>query len=254
MTFAHLVEAIDGVLRRLGGMWRAGRTDRMATVVDPESDLVTESSRRSPSTTASRRGSVRRGGRSARASSRRHQVRHAFVVVHRPVASLGQAQPDLDCWALAMSDRRRRRGTTISELSAHERLRVLPAAAFPAQLELDRVMSRTATVAFEGNRYSAAPGHIGQTVTVRARLGELQLEFVSAATRRIARRRGAPAGAGQTVHSADHAGLLERAVLEAFTTERPCRRKANRPPGPAALAEAAAARPRPRRRSTSTPP
>jgi hypothetical protein len=28
-------------------------------------------------------------------------------------------------------------------------------------------------------------------------------------------------------------------VLDAFTTERPCRRKTNRPPGQAALAEAA---------------
>src|SRR4051812_12060259 len=35
------------------------------------------------------------------------------------------------------------------------------------------------------------------------------------------------------------ARLLEAAVLDAFTTERPCRRKANRSPGTAALAEAA---------------
>ena len=35
MTFAHLVDAIDGVLRRLGGTPRAWRTDRMATVVHP---------------------------------------------------------------------------------------------------------------------------------------------------------------------------------------------------------------------------
>jgi transposase len=35
MTFGHLVDAIDGVLRRLGGTPRAWRTDRMATVVHP---------------------------------------------------------------------------------------------------------------------------------------------------------------------------------------------------------------------------
>jgi 4-amino-4-deoxy-L-arabinose transferase-like glycosyltransferase len=41
MTFAHLVDAIDGVLRRLGGTARAWRTDRMATVVIPGSDRIT---------------------------------------------------------------------------------------------------------------------------------------------------------------------------------------------------------------------
>ncbi len=41
MTFAHLVEATDGVLRRLGGTSRAWRTDRMATVVHPATDRLT---------------------------------------------------------------------------------------------------------------------------------------------------------------------------------------------------------------------
>jgi hypothetical protein len=156
-----------------------------------------------------------------------------------PVASLGQAQADVDCWAVATSDRRKRRGTTIAELAAQEPLLALPAAAFPAVLEVGRVVSRTALIAFEGNRYSVPPGHIAQTVTIRARLGELHLEIVSAAGRRIARHRRAPAGAGQVLQNPEHARLLETAVLDAFTTDKPCRRKLNRPPGPAALAEAA---------------
>lgn len=50
MTFGHLVDAIDGVLRRLGGTPRAWRTDRMATVVHPSTDRISpHSSRRSPS-------------------------------------------------------------------------------------------------------------------------------------------------------------------------------------------------------------
>jgi hypothetical protein len=40
-SFPHLAEAIDGVLRRLGGTTRAWRTDRMATVVRPGSDRIT---------------------------------------------------------------------------------------------------------------------------------------------------------------------------------------------------------------------
>jgi hypothetical protein len=141
-----------------------------------------------------------------------------------PVSSIGQAQADLDRWAVATSDRRRRRTATIAELAAQEPLLALSAAPFPAQLEAERIVSRTAMVAFEGNRYSVPPGHIGQTVTVRARLGELHLEIMSASGRRIARHRRAPAGAGQVLQSADHARLLERVVLDAFTTRRPCRR------------------------------
>jgi hypothetical protein len=70
MTFAHLADAIDGVLRRLGGTSRAWRTDRMATSSTPALIASPPSSHRSPSTTASRCGYARRGDRSARASSR----------------------------------------------------------------------------------------------------------------------------------------------------------------------------------------
>ena len=240
MTFAHLVDAIDGVLRRLGGTSRAWRTDRMATVVAPGSDRITAAFAQ-----VAKHYGVEVWVCPPRRPQRKGVVEAAIKYLTRswwrtaPVSSLGQAQADLDRWALAVSDRRKRRGTTIAELAAQEALLSLPAAAFPAQLEVDRVVSRTAMVAFEGNRYSVAPGHIGQPVTVRARLGELHLEILSPAGRRIARHRRAPAGAGQLLQSPDHARLLERAVLDAFTTDRPCRRKANRPPGTAALTEAA---------------
>jgi len=41
------------------------------------------------------------------------------------------------------------------------------------------------------------------------------------------------------LRSNEHALLLGQAVVGAFTTDKPCRRKANRPPGDAALAQAA---------------
>ncbi|MCA1698298.1 MAG: IS21 family transposase, partial [Actinobacteria bacterium] len=77
----------------------------------------------------------------------------------------------------------------------------LPMTAFPAQLEVQRVVGRSALVAFEGNHYSVAPGLVGQTVTVRGRLGELHLEIISGAGRRVARHRRAPAGAGQLLRT-----------------------------------------------------
>jgi transposase len=240
MTFAHLVDAIDGVLRRLGGTARVWRTDRMATVVVAGTDRIAPQFAQ-----VAKHYGVEVWVCPPRRPQRKGVVEAAIKYLARswwrtaPVASLGQAQADLDRWALAVSDRRKRPGGTVAELAAHEGLLALPAAAFPAQLEVDRVVSRTAMVAFEGNRYSVAPGHIGQTVSVRARLGELHLEILSTAGRRIARHRRAPAGAGQILQSAEHARLLETAVLDAFTTDPPCRRKANRPPGQQALAEAA---------------
>jgi len=41
MSFAHLVEGMDGVLRRLGGTTQAWRTDRMATVLYSGTDRIT---------------------------------------------------------------------------------------------------------------------------------------------------------------------------------------------------------------------
>jgi hypothetical protein len=84
-----------------------------------------------------------------------------------------------------------------------------------------------------------SPGLVGQTVTVTARLGELHLEILSASGRRVACHRRAPAGAGQQLRSAEHARLLEQAVLDAFTTDKPCRHKPNRLPGDEALTAAA---------------
>jgi transposase len=240
MTFAHLVDAIDGVLRRLGGTSRAWRTDRMATVVYPGTDRITAQFAQ-----VAKHYGVEVWVCPPRRPQRKGVVEKAIQYVTRswwrtaPVASLGQAQADLDRWAVAVSDRRKRHGQTIAELAGQEGLLGLPALAFPAQLEVERVVSRSALVAFEGNRYSVAPGLVGQAVTVTARLGELHVEIVSAAGRRVARHRRAPAGAGQLLRDAEHARLLEQAVLDAFTTDKPCRRKSNRPPGQAALTQAA---------------
>jgi len=241
MTFAHLVEATDGVLRRLGGTTRAWRTDRMATVVVAGTDRLTAQFAQ-----AAKHYAVEVWVCPARRPQRKGVVEAAVKYVTRswwrtaPVASLGQAQADLDRWATAVADRRKRSGgTTVGDLAAQENLRALPAAVFPAQLQAERVVSRSALVAFEGNRYSVPPGLAGQTVTVHARSGDLHLEITSAAGRRVARHRRAPAGAGQLLRTQEHAALLERAVLDAFTTSGPCRRKPNRPPGEAAVAEAA---------------
>lgn len=242
-SFAHLVDGIDGVLRRLGGTSRAWRTDRMATVVYPGTDRITPGFAQ-----VAKHYGVEIWVCPARRPQRKGVVEAAIKYITRswwrtaPVGSLGQAQADLDRWAIAVSDRRKRRDGTIAELAAQEGLLALPTVAFPAVLEVDRVVSRTAMVAFEGNRYSVPPGMVGQTVMVRARLGDLHLEIISPANRRLARHRRAPAGAGQVLQSDEHARLLKAAVFDAFTTARPCRAKQNLPPGDEAVKAAAALR------------
>ena len=163
-----------------------------------------------------------------------------------PVSTPAQAQADLDRWCVAVSDRRRRGQRTVGELAATESLLSLPELPFPAEYREERVVSREALVEFETNRYSVPPGHAGATVEVRARLGELHLEIYTPAGHRIARHRRALAGAGQTIRTLEHARMLERAVLEQFSTRKPCPRKPNRPPGERA-------RPRPRSCMASSP-
>lgn len=239
-TFPHLIEALDGVLRRLGGTARSWRTDRMATVVNPGSDRL-----RPEAAAAAKHYGVTVAVCPANRPQRKGAVEAAIRYVTQswwrsaPVSTPAQAQADLDRWCVAVADRRRRGDSTVSELAAAEPLLGLPELPFPAEHQQERIVARDALVSFEGNRYSVPPGHTGQVVSVRARLGEIHLEIYSPARRRLARHRRAPASAGQTVRTPEHARLLERAVLDAFTTTTACPRKPNRPPGERALAEAA---------------
>jgi hypothetical protein len=156
-----------------------------------------------------------------------------------------EAQLSLDRFLAGPGDARERRmptgaKTTVGVLGDAEPLLGLPAAAFPATIEVARVVAANATVAFRGNRYSVPPGLTDVSVSLRHRLGASTVEIYSPAGGLLAEHRLAPPGAGSIVRSVEHHAALERVVLSAFSTERPCDRKANRPPGPEALAAAAA--------------
>jgi transposase len=239
-SFPHLAEALDGVLRRMGGTTRSWRTDRMATFVYPGTDRLRPEAAAlakhygvtvavCPALRAQRKGVVEKAIQYATQSWWRSA----------PVSTPAQAQADLDRWCVAVSDRRRRGHSSVGELAAGEQLLGLPELPFPAEYREQRVVARDALVEFETNRYSVAPAHAGATVEVRARLGELHLEIYTPAGNRIARHRRALAGAGQTIRTPEHASMLEQAVLSQFTTRKACPRKPNRPPGERAQAEAA---------------
>jgi transposase len=239
-SFPHQAEALDGVLRRLGGTARSWRTDRMATFVYPGTDRL-----RPEAAAMAKHYGVRVAVCPANRPQRKGVVEKAIQYVTQswwrsaPVSTPAQAQADLDRWSVTVSDRRRRGQSTVSELAAGEPLLGLPELPFPVEYREHRVVSREALVEFESNRYSVAPGHAGATVEVRARLGELHLEIYTPTGHRIARHRRALPGAGQTIRSEEHARALEQAVLSQFTTNKRCPRKPNRPPGDRAQAEAA---------------
>jgi hypothetical protein len=115
----------------------------------------------------------------------------------------------------------------------------LPATPFPAVTEQTRVVAPNALVSVEGNRYSVPPEHVGTEVIVRRRVGNPVLEVLSGVGRVIATHQTAPRGKGRVTRLAEHTRALENVVLGAFTTERPCSSKLNRPPSEAALRIAA---------------
>jgi hypothetical protein len=124
-------------------------------------------------------------------------------------------------------------------LAGAEPLLKLPATPYPATVIVSRVTGASAAVAFRGNSYSVPPGLAGAPVQCRHRLGTATLEIYSAAGVLLGAHQLAADGAGTIVRTPAHHAGLERAVLSAFTTDPPCQRKGNHPPGQAARAEAA---------------
>jgi transposase len=242
---AHLIEAIDGVLRRLDGTARIWRTDRLATVIRPGTRDVQASF----APVAKHYGAIiepcppRRGNRKGAVES---AVRYTSGRWWRTLSAKSpeEAQLTLDRFLSGPGDARQRRTafggkTTVGALADAEPLLELPPLAFPATITVERLVDDTATVAFRGNRYSVPPGLSGLTLWVRHRLSTTTLEIHAASGALLGSHRLAPAGAGMVVRTPEHRAALESVILSGFTATRPCDTKANRPPGPASLAQAA---------------
>jgi transposase len=250
---AHLIEAIDGVLRRLGGTARRWRVDRLATVIVPGTARVQASF----APVAKHYGvgvdpcPPRRGNRKGSVEKSIHYLTQRWWRT-AAVTTMAEAQGSFDRFcATTADDRLRPRARlgaeavaagqprpTVRELAEAEVLRPLPAAPYPAVMQSASKVGPSALAAFAGNAYSVPVGLVGAVVACRHRLGASTLEIVSPAGAVVAVHRLEPAGAGVVARLPEHAAALENVVLGAFTTERPCARKANRPPGPAARAEA----------------
>jgi hypothetical protein len=240
-TLGHLAAAIHPILEGLGGTARSWRVDRMATAVIPGTDRLNprfaELAKHygadvaiCPPYRPQRKGVVE--------AAIKYLTRSWWRSARVGTPSL--AQGALDRWCTDVADRRRRDHGTVAGLAEEEPLRPLPPLPFPARIEVERVVSRSALVAFDANHYSVPAAYARRKVIVSMAVGEPMLRISTAAGELIATHRQAPSGAGQRVRTAAHAAGLERAVLAAFTTKTPCRKKQNRPPGERALAELAA--------------
>lgn len=237
---AHLVEGLDEVLRRFGGTARRWRVDRMATVVVPGTDRVQ----------ASFVGVAKHYGVGVdpcppRRPNRKGVVEKAIHYISQrwwrtaAVTSLAEGQDSLDRFSQTVGDARRRAGGTVGELADAEPLLDLPPVPYPAEGTLERKVAANGLVSVWGNRYSVPPSVIGTDVSVRWRLGDAGFDVISASGRLIASHRTVPRGQGRVVRLPEHTAALEKVVLGAFTTARPCAPKPNRPPSAAALAIAA---------------
>jgi hypothetical protein len=251
---AHLVEAIDGVLRRLGGTARKWRTDRLATVIRPGTAEVQASFAPvakhygaivvpCPPRRGNRKGAVECGvkfmcGRWWRTMDAT-TPEDAQLSVDRFWATTGDARlrpPGRYAEPGELAGGERPRWPTVGELADAEVLMALPPMPYPVTVEVSRPVDDRASVAFRGNRYSVNPGMGGVEVTLRHRLGTATVEIVTAAGVLVVSHLLAPPGAGMMVRTPEHRVALEAVVLGQFSSARPCDRKANRPPGAAALA------------------
>lgn len=251
---AHLIEAMDAVLRRFGGTARVWRTDRLATVIVPGTREVQASF----APVAKHYGAIvascppRRGNRKGVVEN---AVRFACGRWWRTMTATDQAaaQVSFDHFCTTIADARLRPPgrlidppddgqrvpwPTVAELADTEPLLTLPLVPYPAQIEMSAKVAANATIAFRGNRYGVPPGLMGAELQLRHRLGTHSLEIHSPSGVLLASHRLAPGGSGAVVRSQEQAAALEQVVLAQFTSKVPCERKGNYPPGAAAQAEA----------------
>jgi transposase len=237
----HLVEAIDAVVARLGGLTQRWRFDRMSTVCSP-------SGRLSPVFAAVAKYYAvavdvcppRHGNRKGVVEKANHAAAQRWWRTLPDDVSVAAAQASLDRKSVALDARRRVRDgqrVTVADLVAAEGLRP-PPVPYPVELEVARTVSPQALVAFRGNQYSVGPGMAGSQVLVRHRLGTSTLIIATAGGTVLAEHRRAPDGAGVIVRAEHHVRALETAVLKGFSDARPCNHKTRRPPSAASMAEA----------------
>jgi hypothetical protein len=220
----HYVEALDQVLRRLGGTgerWLFDRTRPACSTAGKVTAVFHEIAIHYGASIAIR-PQTRVPSPVVRA--------HRSVVLHwwntsANEPSVQAAQDSLDRLTERSDSWHRRTSCDVRALLP------LPSKPFPARICVQRRVDPHGLVSFEGNFYLLAPGLAGSEVGIRRRLDEPHLSITTIRGAVIARFPRAPKGAGQTV--AEHSGPI--------TLERPNRTSGA---GPRAWAAGRTRRPR----------
>lgn len=248
MTQPHVVDGLDRICRGLGGVSRMWRFDRMATVCHPESGRVTAtfSGVAKPYGVSIAICPPRRGNRKGAVEKSNHTAAQRWWRTLADDLSVEQAQASLDRFCSLRGDTRLRPTkdgrASVGTIATTEGLHPLPAAAYPAILTTERVVSRQALVSYRGNRYSVPPELACAAATVTHVLGADVIDIVTTSGITVARHRLAADGTGAMVRDHGHIYALEQAAMAGANTGRPHRRKERIPPGPDALAAAQALR------------
>ena len=239
---------LDAVSRKLGGLTRSWRFDRMATVASPNTGRITATF----AGVAKHYGvqvalcPPRRGNRKGVVEKANHTAAQRFWRTLPDDVTIEQAQTALDDWCRRRSDIRLRPGGTGGKLTVAtlaEREPLTPVGRpIPPSWPSSRIVSAQALVAFAGNFYSVPPELAGAPVTVTHRLGGDHIDTAAGGSGPVvlARHRLAPAGAGALIRTDSHVTALNTIAMAAATPARPHRRKQRIPPGEAARAAAAA--------------
>ncbi|MCC9312170.1 IS21 family transposase [Kitasatospora sp. RB6PN24] len=230
----HTVQAVDQVLRRLGGTGQRWLFDRTPPVCSQSGKSTTgfqEVATYYGATLAMRRKSdppnpVVRAHRSA--------IHHWWATAAGDLGVLA-AQGSLDCLAERSDGRRQRTGREVPILLP------LPSKPFPARTCVQRRVDPDGLIQLEGNFYALPAELAGATVKVRRRLDEPHLAVTTTRGAVIACFDRAPEGAGRTVIASGHTITIERPARPTGTGPRACPAgKIRRPRSQAALAEAQA--------------
>ncbi|NKY21028.1 Mu transposase domain-containing protein, partial [Tsukamurella spumae] len=250
MTRPQVIAGLDRITRRLGGVTRRWRFDRMATVCHPASGELTAefasvakyygvSVDICPPRSGHRKGVVERENRS---------IAQRWWRTLPDELSPEQAQASLDEHCRLRADVRMRATkdgrSSVLTVAATEPLTTAPAAPYPAVLTEPRKASRQALVPWRGNQYSVPPELAMGEVTVTERLGDHHIDIATTSGIVIARHRLAAPGTGAQIRDTVHVSALNTAAMAAAAagTGAPHRRKERIPPGERAQQAAQALR------------
>ncbi|WP_280689355.1 IS21 family transposase [Kitasatospora sp. GAS204B] len=242
----QLVEAMEHVLRRLGGTPECWRFDRTPAVHSPSTGQLTPDFRQVARYYGVRVEYRPRDDRPSPAYDTVEEIaRNWWHAIGRD-STVQAAQDSLD----RLASRLEAPGSTADGApaaddprAATQGLRALPPAPFPIWIHARRTVDAQGLVPFEGNFYAVPEHLVGAVVEVRRRLDEPYLSIAATAGAVIARYALAPAGAGSVV--VERSGVvvvLERHPTPVQPDVPACRQLTPRPLSEQALAEADALR------------